>query len=151
MTELTASMLPEAAQLFTRVFNNEPWNDSWTQEQSLERLTDIFNTPHYAGAAHFENGKMIGLIMGRGEVYFDAMHFQVIEFCVDTEMQGRGIAKKMLIAAMDLCRERGFEAVRFLVSKSNPAPQRAYAKLEFDVCGEAYLYEHHWLCYQKRL
>jgi len=66
-------------------------------------------------------------------------------------MQGKGVAKKMLIAAMDLCRERGFEAVRFLVSKSNPAPQRAYAKLEFDVCGEAYLYEHHWLCYQKRL
>jgi len=70
---------------------------------------------------------------------------------VAKEMQGKGIAKKMLIAAMDLCRERGFEAVRFLVSKSNPAPQRAYAKLEFDVCGEAYLYEHHWLCYQKRL
>ena len=70
---------------------------------------------------------------------------------VDKSMQGKGIAKKMLLAAMDFCRERGYEAVRFLVSKSNPAPQRAYAKLNFDVCGEAYLYEHHWLCYQKRL
>ncbi len=70
---------------------------------------------------------------------------------VDKSMQGKGIAKKMLIAAMELCRGRGYEAVRFLVSKSNPAPQRAYAKLNFDVCGEVELYEHRWLCYQKRL
>ena len=70
---------------------------------------------------------------------------------VDKSMQGKGVAKQMLLAAMALCRERGYEAVRFLVSKSNPAPQRAYAKLHFDVCGETELYEHLWLCYQKRL
>jgi len=70
---------------------------------------------------------------------------------VDKRLQGKGIAKKMLLAAMELCRQRGYEAVRFLVSKSNPAPQRAYAKLSFDVCGEINLYEHQWLCYQKRL
>lgn len=70
---------------------------------------------------------------------------------VDKRYQGKGIAKKMLLAAMDLCRQRGYEAVRFLVSKSNPAPQRAYAKLNFDICGEIDLYEHQWLCYQKRL
>ena len=70
---------------------------------------------------------------------------------VDKRLQGKGIAKKMLLAAMELCRQRGYEAVRFLVSKSNPAPQRAYAKLNFDVCGEINLYEHQWLCYQKRL
>lgn len=70
---------------------------------------------------------------------------------VDKSMQGQGIAKQMLLVAMTLCRERGYEAVRFLVSKSNPAPQRAYAKLNFNICGETELYEHHWLCYQKRL
>ncbi|MBR5288678.1 MAG: GNAT family N-acetyltransferase [Clostridia bacterium] len=70
---------------------------------------------------------------------------------VDKQHQGKGIAKKMLLSAMDLCREKGCDAVRFLVSKSNPAPQRAYAKLNFDICGEVNLYEHQWLCYQKRL
>lgn len=70
---------------------------------------------------------------------------------VSKDMQGRGIAKQMLLAAMDHCRQHGYEAVRFLVSKDNPAPQRAYAKLNFDICGEIELYEHRWLCYQKRL
>lgn len=70
---------------------------------------------------------------------------------VDKSMQGKGIAKEMLLAAMELCRTRGYEAVRFLVSKTNPYPQRAYAKLNFDICGETELFEHRWLCYQKRL
>lgn len=70
---------------------------------------------------------------------------------VAKEMQGRGIAKQMILAAMEQCRQSGYQAVRFLVSKTNPAPQRAYAKLNFDVCGEVDLYEHRWLCYQKRL
>ncbi|MBQ6797323.1 MAG: GNAT family N-acetyltransferase [Clostridia bacterium] len=130
MTELTASMLPEAAQLFTRVFNNEPWNDSWTQEQSLERLTDIFNTPHYAGAAYFENGKMIGLIMGRGEVYFDAMHFQVIEFCVDTEMQGRGIGRKMLADFSKLLKDKGVAYIH-LITMRDARTEGFYAKNGF--------------------
>jgi len=72
---------------------------------------------------------------------------------VHSAYQGQGIAKRMLIAAMDAAREDGCEAVQFLVAKSNPIAQRAYASLGFDVCGEAELWEpgEVWLCYQKRL
>lgn len=67
------------------------------------------------------------------------------------EMQGRGIAKKMLQAAMDMAKEEGCGGVRFLVSKRNPVAQRAYQALSFDICGEARMWEEDWLCYQKRL
>jgi ribosomal protein S18 acetylase RimI-like enzyme len=70
---------------------------------------------------------------------------------VHSAYQGKGIAKRMLLAAMEAAREEGIEAVQFLVAKSNPIAQRAYAKLGFDVCGEAELWEEAWLCYQKRL
>lgn len=72
---------------------------------------------------------------------------------VAADMQGRGVAKRMLTAAMDAAREAGCEAVQFLVAKSNPIAQRAYASLGFDICGEAELWEpgEVWLCYQKRL
>ena len=70
---------------------------------------------------------------------------------VRRDQQGKGIAKKMLIAAMDAARADGCEAVQFLVAKSNPIAQRAYAPLGFDVCGEAEMWEEQWLCYQKRL
>lgn len=70
---------------------------------------------------------------------------------VAKDMQGRGIAKRMLTAAMALAKEQGVQAVRFLVAKDNPYPQRAYAKLNFDICGETQMFEWRWLCYQKRL
>lgn len=72
---------------------------------------------------------------------------------VRSDCQGQGIAKRMLVAAMDEARQDGCEAVQFLVAKSNPIAQRAYASLGFDVCGEAELWEpgEVWLCYQKRL
>ena len=70
---------------------------------------------------------------------------------VSKDMQGHGIAKRMLCAAMKRAQESGCDGVRFLVSKDNPYPQRAYAKLNFDICGEVELFGLSWLCYQKRL
>ena len=70
---------------------------------------------------------------------------------VALDMQGKGIAGRMLTAAMEAAREDGCEAVRFLVAKSNPIAQKAYSKIGFDICGEHEMWGHRWLCYQKRL
>jgi len=70
---------------------------------------------------------------------------------VAPDQQGKGFAGRMLMAAMDAARKEGCDAVRFLVAKSNPIAQKAYSRLGFDVCGEHEMWEHVWLCYQKRL
>lgn len=70
---------------------------------------------------------------------------------VAAEYQNQGIARKMLEHAMHVSREKGYEAVRFLVAKSNPIAQRSYNKLRFDICGEHEMWGVGWLCYQKRL
>lgn len=70
---------------------------------------------------------------------------------VALDQQGKGLARRMLSAAMDYAREDGCDGVRFLVAKSNPVAQRSYAKLGFDICGECEMWEEQWLCYQKRL
>lgn len=70
---------------------------------------------------------------------------------VALDQQGRGVAKRMLTAAMEFAKQDGYDGVRFLVAKSNPVAQRAYAPLGFDVCGECEMWDEQWLCYQKRL
>ena len=70
---------------------------------------------------------------------------------VALDQQGKGLARRMLSAAMDYAREDGCDGIRFLVAKSNPVAQRSYAKLGFDICGECEMWEEQWLCYQKRL
>ena len=102
----------------------------------------------------------IALLPGEEEPEFDAIapwYPDVNKWAIPSRLgvaarqQGKGLAKRMLMAAMDHARADGFEAVRFLVAKSNPIPQRAYAPLGFDVCGECELWGGRWLCYQKRL
>ena len=66
---------------------------------------------------------------------------------VDKVYQGKGLARRMLSAAMDTARAEGCDGVRFLVAERNPIAQRSYAKLGFDICGTC----ERWLCYQKRL
>lgn len=70
---------------------------------------------------------------------------------VALDHQGKGLARRMLSAAMDCAREGGCDGVRFLVAKSNPVAQRAYAPLGFDICGECEMWGEQWHCYQKRL
>jgi len=67
------------------------------------------------------------------------------------DAQGHGIARKMLAHAMDQAKERGCQAVRFLVATCNIPAQRSYAKLNYEVCGECSEWEGDWLCYEKRL
>ena len=67
------------------------------------------------------------------------------------DAQGHGIARRMLAYAMDQAKERGCDAVRFLVASCNIPAQRSYAKLNYEVCGECSEWEGHWLCYEKRL
>ena len=70
---------------------------------------------------------------------------------VALDQQGKGLARRMLSAAIDLARQDGCDGVRFLVAKRNPIAQRSYAKLGFDICGEAEMWGEQWLCYHKRL
>lgn len=70
---------------------------------------------------------------------------------VALDQQGKGLAGRMLTAALDAARADGCDSVRFLVAKSNPIAQKAYSRLGFDICGEHEMWGHLWLCYQKRL
>lgn len=96
MQPIKIDMLDELAALFVDVFNAPPWNDGWSIEQARARLLDIINTPRFCGMAEYSGGKIIGLIMGRGQQYFDGVHFEILEFCVAREMQGQGIGGRML-------------------------------------------------------
>lgn len=84
--------------------------------------------------------------------YEDVRHWgQLGRLGVAKDMQGRGIARQMIAYAMEQLRREGRDAVRFLVGAHNTPALRSYAKLGYEVCGEADAWGSHWLCYEKRL
>lgn len=68
-----------------------------------------------------------------------------------SEYQNQGIGRFMLQNVLLAVKERGFDGVRMLVSKNNSAALALYEKNGFIRCGEAFMYEIDFYCYELRL
>ena len=70
---------------------------------------------------------------------------------VAAEYQNHGIARRLLREAMEVLKQRGYNAVHILVAKDNVKALRSYEKLHFTLAGECNLYDHAYWCYEKAL
>ncbi|WDL89800.1 hypothetical protein IUJ58_25970 (plasmid) [Priestia aryabhattai] len=52
---LSENDLEEAANIFTSVFSDVPWNEPWSYKTSYKRLLDISLTPGYIGIGYFNS------------------------------------------------------------------------------------------------
>lgn len=67
------------------------------------------------------------------------------------EFQGKGIAKKLLNYIEIEVSNHGFNGIHLLVSKSNQQALSLYNSLNFQCCGEAFICDLDWYCYEKAL
>lgn len=86
------------AELFVSVFNSPPWNDRWTMLTAKLRLGELITTGTFVGKAAYENGQLLGIILGQKEHCCDGIHFQIQEFCVRPEHQQSGCGSRLLSA-----------------------------------------------------
>jgi len=63
-------------------------------------------------------------------------------------MQGKGIGTIMLNKVIEAIKKRGFDGIRFLVSKNNPSALALYNKNGFNICGETNMYDIEFYCYE---
>ncbi|MFC3884961.1 hypothetical protein ACFOU2_16390 [Bacillus songklensis] len=66
--KMVEERLTEYASLYVAVFNNEPWNEHWTEKNAIERLEDFMKTPKFQGFALYDEGKLVGVAAGHGRV-----------------------------------------------------------------------------------
>ena len=63
-------------------------------------------------------------------------------------MQNQGVGTMILKNVMDVAKEKGFDGIRMLVSKMNPAALALYDKNGFERCGEVLMYDIDFYCCQ---
>ena len=132
------------------------WNENYPNEEitqgDLER-GDLFCLKN-------DSGEIIGAISVDDDALVDALPCwsadkkpaaELARLVVKEKYQNQGVARKLLEYAMEELRKRGYKGMHFLVSPEHKKALRSYAKLSFVRCGECYLYEHDWLCYEKGL
>ncbi|MBS4198569.1 GNAT family N-acetyltransferase [Bacillus sp. FJAT-49732] len=120
--DITFDELDSCANLYTYVFNQAPWFDQWTLESAKERLLDIIQHRQYWGVGLFDHdNQLIGFLMGISETWWDGKHFQVIEMCVKTEEQGKGVGSNLLSTLEDYCKENGIKRLYLLTGEGGQA------------------------------
>ncbi len=133
---------------------------TWTEDYPTRELVEADLKRNDVFVMRDETGRIISAISHDFDDEYDDMApwyddvtnwAQLYRLGVARDCQGQGIARKMLLHAMQQKAQEGCQAVRFLVSAQNIPAQRSYNKLGFDVCGETDQWGEHWLCYQKRL
>ena len=63
-------------------------------------------------------------------------------------LQGQGFGTIMLKQVINAVAERGFDGIRMLVNKNNPAALALYNKNGFRKCGETRMYDRDFFCYE---
>lgn len=63
-------------------------------------------------------------------------------------LQNQGIGSIILQNTIETAKEKGFDGIRMLVSKTNPAALALYDKNGFEKCGEVFMYDIDFYCYQ---
>ena len=94
--ELTVENVNEVIELFINAFNGEPWNDEWTEDIVRKRLSQMISWSGSYGLIAYDDEKVVGMILGNTEYYYNCIHFEISEFCVDTMVKGKGYGRIIL-------------------------------------------------------
>lgn len=70
---------------------------------------------------------------------------------VRTDWQRKGVARALMLYAMEHVKSCGADGVRLIADKSNVAALALYASLGFTCAGEATLFANDWVCLERRL
>lgn len=115
--ELTREHINEIAEIYVRAFNSEPWNDEWTIESASKRISQMINCEGFDGFVACEGEKILGMILGNHEYYYNGMHFHIKEFCVDLDLRGKGVGAKLIEEFTKRLRVKGIDEIVLFTSR----------------------------------
>lgn len=119
-----------------------PCMDNFTFDQANNNLFAFFveGDEQIAGCLSIESPNDLE-DMDEVELHGD-IAVEISRVAIRTDLQGKGLATKMVNEFIDLMRQEGIKAIQLLVAKSNPAAIRTYANSGFIIKGECFMFGH---------
>lgn len=129
--EINKKDLEKCAEIFKRSFSNEPWNESWSSESALERISHFYDSKGFCGALA-EEGVVLGFVLGNIEPYFSGAIFYLREMCIEPEHQNSGAGDILLKKIENILKLKGVVSI-YLITEHNIPAANFYVKRGFKV------------------
>lgn len=126
-----ASDLKDAAELFCRTFDADPWNEDWSLEIAEKRVSELLSAPQSVGYVSVEGGRINGLLCGRLLTYLHGTEYVIDEFCVSPDMQRKGIGTAVIGYAEHELREEGIVGMALMTTRGYSS-EKFYIKNGFE-------------------
>lgn len=94
--ELNSSNIETCVPMYCSAFNEEPWNDGWTNDAALERLHTFTQIPKFHGLAIVINEQPAAMVCGWGERWATGWAFLIKEMCVHPNYRRAGLGTELV-------------------------------------------------------
>lgn len=119
---LDETHLTEMAELYKKSFGQLPWNDDWSDEnqlaQYIREISCSFNSLNYG---LFIDDKLIAVSIGMIRHWWEGTNYNIEEFCVSPEFQGKGIGSRFMQMIEADIKNRGLCGIFLQTDNDKPA------------------------------
>lgn len=122
LRDIEEADLEGCAQLYAAVFSAEPWNEAWTTDAALTRLTHFYESKGFVGVLAEQNG-IAGFALGNTEPFYFGTLFYLREMCTHTSLQSKGIGSQVYSALEQRLKSSQVRGIYLATDRAIPAAQ----------------------------
>ncbi len=120
--ELSIQDKEQITGLFRDVFVNEPWKDDWSDPKQLDAyLADLITQNNSLTLGLLDGNQLVGLSMGHIKHWYAGTEYYIDEFCIDRNLQNKGIGSLFLNETEEFLKKRGIFHVFLQTDRDVPA------------------------------
>lgn len=133
--KMSREHIEECVDLYIDVFTKAPWNDTYESGGQVSRFfRNHMANNYFVGYVLKGQGGIIALSIGMKKPWINGAEYYIDQFCVRTDLQGKGVGSYFLKLIEDESRKEQMNAIILSTERGFPS-ERFYLKNGFKPVG----------------